>query len=243
MFLTRRSLLDRVLLANLLTIEPADGGAGGGGGGGKTEEKPDAKGADDKAGEKPDDKEPAWLPARLERERSAATRAILKELGITDVADGKAAIDDLKKRREADKSELDKAREQKVALDKLDGSHKAALGVLTNRLAIEMKSLTDEQRAAVDALAGDDPVKALSAIDTLRPTWAKQAATGEGEGEKKPDEKKAATAPPRTAPPQGGAGGGKVDHKAIYEQLKETNPIAAAHYANQHVAEIYPQTK
>lgn len=168
-----------------------------------------------------DGQEPHWLAGRLERER----KAVLRDLGIEDPKDAKAALAELKTRRDAEKTaaqlqseELAALKPQAARVAKLEATIKA-------RADVELAALTDAQRAAVASVAGEDASSVLSAIDALKPTWAQQSAPAAAAVETPV----ANTAPPRTAP--GTKPSPTTNHTAEFAALRETNPFAAAQYA------------
>jgi hypothetical protein len=112
-------------------------------------------------------KDPNWLPARLERER----RKLLSDLGVERVDDARAAIAELKKLRDAEKTETERMRAQ---IAELEGKAKRADyldSVVSVKAKAELATLTDAQREAVMAVAGEDSGAQLKAVELLRPTW------------------------------------------------------------------------
>lgn len=177
------------------------------------------------AGE-PEEK-PSWLNARLERER----RSLLKEMGVENVDDAKKALADLKAKQDAEKTSAQKAAELAESL-KASNAEKAsmaeALGVYAKA---QLAGLTEVQRSAVTAIAGEDPAKQLKTIEQLRPTWgAAPAAPTQAPAAPAPPPKPADTAPAPSAPKDGPATS-PPDPKAVYAELKKTNPVIAARYA------------
>lgn len=81
--------------------------------------------------------------------------------------------------------------------------------------AERMASLTEPQRAAVRAVAGDDPVRQLETVRALAPTWTVQP-------------RDTALAP---SAPREGRAVTEADPRATYESLIQTNPVLAARYA------------
>lgn len=126
-----------------------------------------------------DELPPEALTARLERERRAGAAAerqsLLAELGFKSDEEVKDFAQKQAREAEARKSELQRQTEERTQLiakaaraDELEKSF--ALTV-----ANELSKLDDSQRAAVKAIAGDDPVKQNNAIEALRPTWIREA--------------------------------------------------------------------
>lgn len=168
------------------------------------------------------DEKPSWLDARLERER----KAVLKELGLDSLEDAKKAVAAARADEEAKKSTAQKAAELEASLK----STKAEKDQLAEALSIYAKSqlsaLTEAQRSAVAAVAGDDPAKQLKTIEALRPTWASVTAAAPVIAEKPKD-----TAPAPAAPKSEGTASSPPDSKAIHAELKKTNPVLAARFA------------
>jgi hypothetical protein len=172
---------------------------------------------------------PSWLDARLERERAK----VLKDLGIESLEDGKKAIGELNAKREAEKTSAQKAAELEGTLKSTKADKEAMAAALGGYAKTQLASLTDAQREAVAAIAGEDPVKQLKAIEALAPTWKAAAgtpatpSTPAAPGTPKPND----TAPGQSAPNDSNANTSPPDPKAIYAELKKTNPFIAARYA------------
>jgi hypothetical protein len=168
------------------------------------------------------EEKPPWLDERLARAREAAKKEAWKELGFESPEEAKKAGDERKAAAEAKKSEATKRAEAETAL----AAEKARVAELTSAVSAhadsEMQKLTDVQRDAVKAAAGDDPTAQLKMITALRPTWGGAAAPAAPVTQD--------TAPGRTAPKDGGPTP-PPDPKAVYESLKTSNPIVAARYA------------
>jgi hypothetical protein len=166
---------------------------------------------------------PHWLPARLERER----QQVLKDLGVESVEDAKKAIAELTAKRDAEKTAAQKAAELETSLKASSARTQEMTEALNAFASSQLGSLTEEQRSAVLAVAGDDPAKQLKAVAALTPTWKAAAPP--------PAAKPADTAPAPAAPKDGGTPtAGMSDLKAKYEQLQKDNPIVAARYALTH---------
>ncbi len=180
-----------------------------------------------KTEKKTEDVEPHWLGARLERERANT----LKKAGFESLEDAQASATELKAKREADKTSADKAAEALSRAKKAESGEKALLEAVSVFANSELSGLTAEQKTAVTAIAGDNPADQLKAIAALRPTWTKPEAA------KQETAKAVDTAPPPNAPNQTSTS--ETNHKAQYEALKKSNPIAAASYGLAHSAEVY----
>lgn len=204
----------------------------------------------------PPQTDPAWLNPRLEQAKRAAQAALLAELGVEDPAAAKALLAAAKAAEEAQKTELQKARDEAAALKPKAARAAQLEQTIKSRADIELAGLTEAQRAAVTAVAGDDSAKVLSTIDALKPTWVSAAPAPVATPAPAPA---AQPAPPAAAPPAAPAipappantspaptapTSGNVsppDRKAEYQALKVKNPIAAAAYLNAYASEIYPR--
>ncbi len=172
--------------------------------------------------------DPSWLKDRLERATAAAEKAVLAKLGISDTEKAKAALEAAKIAEEANKSAEQKAAEYAAQLTSERARSEKLMAVATEHSARMMAGLSAEQQAAVRAIAGDDPATQLRTIGALTPTWAKSAAEVQAAVE-------AATPPATTAPPPNApaptSAGSPPDHRAVYAQMKSTNPFESAAYA------------
>jgi len=177
--------------------------------------------------------EPNWLPERLERAKQAARAEILKDLGAESLDAAKARIVAAKAAEDAQKSELQRLTERIAALEPSAAKVAELQAVVAQHADAELAKLTDEQRAAVTAIAGDDKARALATVEALRPTWAKAAPAAPA-----PPPPPANTAAAGAAPT--GANVPTVNHKATWEALKSANPIAAAQYLDFYQADIFP---
>jgi len=177
---------------------------------------------------------PAWLPARLQREREAAQRALLAEIGVPDLATARS--------RMAEAANAASATARTASLEE----------TIRQRVAVELASLTPEQRTAVTAIAGNDQARVLTTIDQLRPTWgsspvstttAAQTSAAVATTTTTPAAPAApapAAAPPPapdTAPGRTAPGGAPPPaaptHTSQYNALLKENPFAAADYFQQ----------
>lgn len=178
-----------------------------------------------------DDKDPPWLSGRLDRH----AKQILKDLGIDNPEDAKAALKAYREEQERKKSDIQRLTEENAALAaKAKRAEELEQAVKTSADA-EMASLTVEQREAVIDIAGDDPAKQLRAIKRLAPTWSRPAPAAPS------PTPVSNTAPGRDAPNGDTGTESPPDHKARYAQLKKENPVAAAYYAQVHQSEIFPR--
>lgn len=178
---------------------------------------------------------PPWLKARLERERETAQKALLRDLGVDDPKAAKDALAAYKAAQDAAKTEAQRLADEVAALKPKAERLSTLEGVVNARAEAELASLTDTQRAAVVSLAGDDPAARLRTIDALRPTWAAQQAANAAAPKPlaAPASTTASAAAPRPGEPT------QTDHRAVYADLKKSNPMAAAAYALAHQRDIY----
>lgn len=171
---------------------------------------------------------PAWLPGRLAREREAAQRALLTELGVPDLPTAR--------QRMAEAANMTTATARTATLEQ----------TIKQRVDVELAQLTAEQRTAVTAIAGADPARVLTTIDQLRPTWGAPAAPAPAAaGTAAPPHAPVAPPPPAPTPPPADTAPGRVapggsppppatTHTAHHAALLKTNPFAAAAYSRQY---------
>jgi hypothetical protein len=194
------------------------------------------------------------LKARLEEERQKGARkaeeSIAKTLGVS-VDEARAAIE---KARALEAEKLSELEKRDLAIKDLTPKAQRAAeleAVVLAQSTAAMAALSESQRAAVQAVAGDDPVRVLSTIQAMRPTWESapvvEAPASQTTIQTVPPtrvqppahtEVTNAQVPPR--PPMG------VDHLAEYERLA-ANPnggrFAAAVYYAANAAAIDIQRK
>jgi hypothetical protein len=170
------------------------------------------------------EQEPEWLPARLERARETERKALLRELGVEDTKDAKAALDAYKAAQEAAKTEQQRVAERMATLEAQAKRAADLEAVVTTKATSEFAALTDSQRVAVEAIAGTDAAARLRAIEALRPTWTAPNATAP----KPPIAAPASTAPAAPAPAPTAPAEQNV--LATYDRLAKENPAAAAAY-------------
>lgn len=171
----------------------------------------------------------AWVAERLEREQ----RKLLKELGVENLDEAKAALKEIKARKDADKSHELKAQELEQKLAKSTEHGEKLSSSLKTFASAKLASLTPEQQAAVKAIAKSDPALQLETIEALAPTWA-TAAPIKSEATKVI----ANTSSSRDMPAATVAVA--TDKKAEYLRMNETNPVMAGRFLLQYRSEIYP---
>lgn len=201
------------------------------------------------------------LKQRLDEERAKAEKRaredLLKQIGFSSVDEASAAAKAARDAAEAQKSELQRLMDAARAAQEAADAHKKRLDalepVVKARAESEYSRLSDEQRAAVDRLAGEDAAQRLRVIETLSPTWARAAATAPVTAPTAAPAPAPAPAPgilpPLPPPASTSAAGGAppsvgapvpTNHKAQYESLRANNPAAAALYLAKHHKNIFP---
>lgn len=170
---------------------------------------------------------PEWLDARLAQARKSAEVDLLKALGAENTEEAKAALTELKTRREAAKSAEEKAADLGTKLSAAEKDKAEYAEALKAFATAQLASLTPEQKAALEAIAGSDPAKQIKAYAALSATW-KPTVTEVVTPVTKPVV--VDTANPRNAPAPAGLTT-EEDPKAKYERGAVINPFAAAQYA------------
>lgn len=112
----------------------------------------------------------AQLKERLDESRASAESKIAKELGVT-VAEAKVILAAHKAKEDASKSDVERLTAEREALKAQTAELAEYRAAVEVRASAELQGLTEAQRAAVVALAGDHPAKQLRTIETLRPSW------------------------------------------------------------------------
>lgn len=180
--------------------------------------------------------DPQWLAGRLERAKGIGKTDLLKELGADSLETAKAAIADSKAAAEARKTAEQRALEASNKATQTEQALARSTALLKEQAGRMLMVLTPDQQKAVTDYAGDDPQEQLRAIHHFAPLWAKSAGTP-------PAPPAAATPPANTAPPPGAppgnAPGSPPDHRAVYQQLSNSNPFKAAAYGLQHFGAVH----
>lgn len=186
--------------------------------------------------------DPGWLKARIERASEKAKKELRRELKAEKKAT-RAAGEEAARVVSAANAEVAAA---KVAVDALLGTipeaDRAAIIKAGNGSAIEtLKSFALWQSAKgisqpaipapVAPVAAPPAGAAPPAVAPLTPTAGAPLAAP------------ATTTPPGAAPMPPGGPAQPEDHKAVYADLRATNPLVAAQYLNWHRNEIYPDKK
>ncbi len=190
---------------------------------------------------------PEALKARLDSAKEQARREMLAELGVTDTKDAKAAIAELKAIQDAKKSDLEKAQARIAELEGKAAKADHATQVASRRAAAELAALTDAQRAYVAKASGDDPLRQLETIDSMReagllatpPAAPATTPAGAAPAVTPPSAQPLGSTTPAPSAPQQGAVS-PVDHNAVFQRLRTENPFLAAQYLEKHGRHIYP---
>lgn len=171
----------------------------------------------------------------------------MAELGVTNRDELKAAVAAQKAAADAQKNAEQRALEAGQRATTTEAELARYKNAVASQATAELAGLTEAQRTAVVAVAGDDHARQLTTIVALRPTWATSAPVAPAAAPATPATPAAPAqpaAPATTAPPANSAPAptneSPTDHKAEYARLKATNPFAAADYLNRNHAAIYP---
>lgn len=185
--------------------------------------------------------DPKWLASRLDREK----KKLLRELGVESEEEVKKAVARAKELEEASKTELEKLREQNEKLRKeleVSKDYKDTVAISAQK---ELSKLSDSQRAYVESVAGDDPVRIVKTIDGLISSGLLK--------QEVPVDKKTSEQPvtPPPAPPKvlANTSSTGVPPKAVdttvpksplevWDSLKQANPFLAASFYTKNVAAI-----
>lgn len=189
-----------------------------------------------KTDEKNDGADPKWLASRLDRER----KKLLRDLGVENEDEVKKAIARAKELEDANKSEMEKLREQNEKLRKeleVSKDYKEAVAVSAQK---ELSKLSEQQKAYVESVAGEDPAKVIKTIESLKASGLLKVEPVT------PPVVQAPPAPPRvpatTAP--GGQPPKPVETTVpsttleVWESLQKTNPFLAASFYTKNAASI-----
>lgn len=179
---------------------------------------------------KPQEPDPKWLSPRLEQAQRSAQAELLKRFGAEKPEDIESRLKRLEELEAASLSE--KERLEKALADLTPKATRAATLEQTVKAYAdrELSALNDAQRSAVQALAGDDPARILTAIEQLKPTWQAVPAVPA-------PAQPVTTSPPAGAPPAAG-GTSPIDHKAEFARLQKENPFEAARYRIEHAKHL-----
>lgn len=186
--------------------------------------------------------DPNWLRERLDRNTESVRRQVLADLGVTDVAAARAAIDAARIAADANKSAEQRALEASQRASAAQTEAERLGAVAREHAARMMAVLTPAQQQAVRDLSPDtDPAGQLRAIGILGPTWAASAQPLPQSSQQAAEtpHPAASTAPAPSAAPAPNAPTSPPDHRTNYMTLRQTNPFAAAAYGLEHSAEVY----
>jgi hypothetical protein len=101
-----------------------------------------------------------------------STNDLLAKLGAKSPDEISQALGKYRETEEAQKSELQRLVEFKAKAEQELAGAKAYRDRFSAMLAKQIDGLTPERKAALSALAGDDPLKLATALEVLGPTWA-----------------------------------------------------------------------
>jgi hypothetical protein len=181
---------------------------------------------------------PEALSKRLEQAKHSAQTELLASWGVTDPAQVKSYIDAAKAAEEAKKTNETRLAEQGVKLSASEEGLTAAVDIFS-------ASIKPEQKAAVDAIAGNDKTLWLKTYRAMAPTWGVAAPVVTSAPIAAPPVAPVAptsTAPTAPAPSPTSVTTSPTDHVAVYASLKSTNPFVASAYLQQHGDACYPKT-
>lgn len=187
-----------------------------------------------------------WLPERLQRAKQTAVGDLCRKYNVKDEAELQAKLDRLSRLERESMTEAERRQAEIDELKPVAAKVEQYRTIMEARVVAELADLTDEQRAAVEALSGDDPAQQLRTIDALKPTWAKEASQAAPAPAAAPASPPAPQAPPQpaadTAPGRASAPSETHDsppnHKVIWDGLRQSNPFAASAYYRQHAQDI-----
>lgn len=166
------------------------------------------------------------LKARLQQELVKGQRSALESLGVANLDEAKLAIEAWRAAEAAKKTDAERAASAAAELARVTAENSSYRAALSLTRDAEAAKLTAEQRAAVDAVAGDDPTVWIRTLHALAPTWSLAAPAAAAPAPVAP------VAPPATtsaaAPAPGGPGTPPVDPKTAYAHAKATNPFLAS---------------
>lgn len=164
--------------------------------------------------------DPPWLAGRLTRARSKQ----LTDLGFKDEAEARAALEARRAAEESTKTLEQRRLEAETLANKLKQETTELTAYVTQVATSRMAGLTDAQRAAVTAVAGDNPKLQLSMIDAFASTWATPAAPLGAPSPPAPPKPGQTAAP---APPPPAPGTPKTDFEK-WNDLKQTDSVGAS---------------
>lgn len=176
----------------------------------------------------------SWLKERLDRSRLSGRKELLEELGITDPAAAKEAIEAARKAAEDQKTLAEKLAEKSTAAEQFAARSKALEATLKSHADAMLAGLSDDQKASIQAIAGEDAQKIVDTVTALK--WGPSALRAESALPAKAPVSD--TAPSKKAPSEENTS--PPDYKSQYEALRASNPYAAAVYMNRYASRIYP---
>lgn len=192
-----------------------------------------AKAPEPEAASKPDRDAPAWLPDRLNQARQKAQADLLAKFGGAKPEDIAAKLKRLQELEDASLSEKERAEKQIAELRVQAAEAERYKKMFGEQVSSEVAALTEEQRAAVLAFAGEDPVEQHRMVQAFRMAGAVK---GNGAAVAPPTPAPhATTVPAGAAPPPASAPKSKREE---WLEIKERDPFAGQLFYQQHAREI-----
>jgi len=181
---------------------------------------------------------PAALKERLDQVRSKAAADVLSELGGAKIDDIKAKLVRLQELEDATLSDRERSEKQIADLRVQAAEAERYRKLFGEQTAVELAALSEEQRAAVQAYAGEDPVEQHRMIRAFHmASGAVAPVAGTPASEVAPS-----FVPPATTVPAGTApspASGLKTKAEEWAELRERDPIAGQLFHQQHAREIH----
>jgi len=177
------------------------------------------------------DTAPAWLPERLKQAKESAERAILEQLGVQNVDDLKSR---LTKARELEQQQMTESEKAAARIKELESSLpklQQAESTLKSMIEDQFESLSDAQKAAIDAVANGDAMSRWQLMQVVR------AASAGQETQPAPPKPPAQTVPAGTPRPPAAPAPAQTKFE-MWQDRSKRNPIEASIFYNANMAEI-----
>lgn len=175
---------------------------------------------------------PDALKARIDAAKATGRTEVLRELGVTDTAQLKAALESIAAAEAAKKTEAEKFAELSTKAQQQQARLTQYEQAVATVWEAEAAKLTAEQSKAVTDIAGDDVALRVRTLNVLRPTWASANAQVVATTPAVTVSAPANTSPAPNAPTPTTTS--PSDPKAQHALLLQKNPVAAANYAAIH---------
>lgn len=189
----------------------------------------------------PAEPEASWLKGRLEQAERQGLKRALADLGVANIDDAKKILATAKAAEEAQKTELQKAREEAAALKPQAARVVELESAVKAQADAQLAALTEEQRSTVADIIGDDPATILKKLPKLKASWVvtlpptAPTTPAAPKPVAAPASTTAATPPPISNPTEG------TNHLDVWMRLKTQNPLAATTYYEKHQRTICAQ--